>query len=122
MLSNFDPEGPSLSDKFGLYNLQAYDGEQQFIPSDETLVFGFKFDTERINHFLNMKLTKFEMIDNMYQAEYQNYWESISEQTHEHWNKMAEIDALVEEQADSTIRDIQGYLEENFTVSGEAMQ
>jgi hypothetical protein len=69
MLSNFDPEGPSLSDKFGLYNLQE-DGEQQFIPSDETLVFEFKFDTERINHFLNMKLTKFEMIDNMYEAEF----------------------------------------------------
>lgn len=34
---------------------------------------------------------------------------------------MAEIDALVEEQVDSTIRDIQGYLEENFDVRGEAM-
>lgn len=67
MLSNFDPEGPSLSDKFGLYNLQE---EHEFIPSDETLVFEFKFDSERINHFLNMKLTKVEMINNMYEAEF----------------------------------------------------
>merc|ERR1712232_14392 len=90
MLSNFDPEGPTLSEKFGLYNLNlaSYEDEEEFIPGDPITI-EFFLDTERVNHFLNMKITKFEMIDRMYEAEMENYWESIEDATHAHWDAMS---------------------------------
>ena len=124
MLDNFDPNGPTLHEKFGLYQLNLADDYTREVTevenelhhivdevSREPVTYEFFFDTDRVNRWIEKEIGNYDLIQRMYEAEIENYWNQIHAMTEDHHHNMRDLDRMTEEQVHDTAGDVLNYFE-----------
>ena len=129
MLSNFDANGPTLAEKFGLYNMNLAESDYHYdVTSDveyelhhavdevsrEPVTYSFFFDTERVNEWINKEVGNYDLIQRMYEAEIESYWNQVADFTRQHHSNMRDLDRMTEDQLRDTASDVVEHLNENF--------
>lgn len=89
--------------------------------SDRPVTFSFHFDPEEVNTWMTEQTSKYEVFDQQYREAYTAYvdrvtgiYEQIEAENEEMQARMAGIDAMTEEQLNSTFYDVGKWLEDNF--------
>ena len=127
MLDKFDPTGPTLGEKFGLYQLNLSENYSTAVENElhhavdevsrEPVTYEFYFDTDRVNSWIEKEVGNYDLIQRMYESEIESYWNQIREFTEQHHHNMRDLDRMVEEQIQDTAGDVFNYFEQNFSTS-----
>lgn len=135
MLDNFDPRGPTLGEKFGLYQLNLSENYSLVLAANysaevenelhhavdevsrEPVTYEFYFDTDRVNHWIEKEVGNYDLIQRMYESEIESYWNQIRDFTEQHHHNMRDLDRMTEEQIQDTAGDVVNYFEQNFSTS-----
>lgn len=85
--------------------------------SGDAVTYSFYFDTERVNEWINKEVGNYDLIQRMYEAEIESYWNQIAQFTESHHENMRELDRMTETQVEDTAHDVLSYFEENFSAA-----